>query len=94
MGEVAAHQPARLVAVLGAGLVVEIGHLLEPAEAHGCGERRDDQAAAEPRGKLDRELGERGDIGRDRLLHRLGRDAHVLERIVLALVRDAALRRP
>ena len=94
MREVAAHQPARLLAVLDAGLVVEVGHLLEAAVAHGGGERRDDQAVAEPGGELDRGLRERADIGRHRLLDRLRRDAHVVELIVLAVVRDAAFGGP
>ena len=94
MGEVAAHQPARLLAVLGAGLVIEVGDLLEPAIAHGSGKRRHDQAAAQPRRQLDRGLGERSDIGRDRPLHRLRRDPHVVERIMLAVMRDAIFRRP
>ena len=32
MGEIAAHEPAGLAAVLGAGFVVEVGDLLQPAE--------------------------------------------------------------
>ena len=94
MREVAAHQLARPGAELGAACVIEVGHLLQPAEAHRGGERRDDQPAAEPRRKLDRRLGERRDIGRQGLLHRLGRDAHVVELVVLAVMRDAAVRGP
>ena len=75
-------------------LVVEVGHLLEAAEAHGGREGRDDQAAIEPGGKLDRGLGERSDIGRDRPLHRLRRDPHVVERIMSAVMRDAIFGRP
>ncbi len=94
MREVAAHQATRLGAVFGAGLVIEVGDLAQAAIAHGGSEGRDDQAALESRGELDRGLGERAHIGRQRLLHRLGRDAHVVEGIVLAVVRDAAVRRP
>src|SRR5262249_60773815 len=66
----------------------------EPAVADGGSERRDDESAVEPRGKLDRRLGERADIGRDRPLDRLRRDAHIVECVVLAAVRDAILGRP
>src|SRR4029077_226855 len=60
-------------------------------EAHGGCERSYDQTAAEPRGELDRWFGERTHIGRNWPLHRLGRDSHVLELIVLAFVGDAIL---
>jgi hypothetical protein len=94
MREVAAHDAARLLAVPHARLIIQIDDLLEPAETHGGRERRHDQIAAEPCGKLDGKLRERRDVSRDRLLHRLRRDAHVFEGIVLALVRDAVFRRP
>ena len=43
MREVAAHQTSRLLAVAGAGIFVELGNLLQTAEAHGGGEGRDDR---------------------------------------------------
>src|SRR5262249_60037409 len=91
MGEVAAHQPTRLVTVFGAALVVEIGHLLEPAVAHRGGKWRDDEAAVEPRGKLDRRFGKGSDIGRDRSLYRLRRNARIVEGVMPAVMRDAVL---
>ena len=94
MREVAAHQSARRLAVLGAGLAVQLGDLLEPAVAHGGGEGRDDQSAAEPGGQLDGGLGERGDVGGQGPLHRLRGDRDVLERVVRAAVRDRAISRP
>ena len=89
MGEVAAHQPARLVAVFGAALAIEIGNLLQTAEAHRGRERRNDQTAIEPRGKLDRGFRKRRDIERHRVLDRLRRDRHILELVMLAIVVDA-----
>jgi tetratricopeptide (TPR) repeat protein len=62
--EVAAHQAARLGAVLDAGFVIEVGYLLQAAIAHRGGERRDDQVEAEPRGELDRRLRKRTNIDR------------------------------
>ena len=74
--------------------MIEVGDLLEPAEAQRGGKRRDDQPATQSRRQFDRRFRERADIGRDRLLHRLWRDAHVVERVVFAVVRDAVLGRP
>ena len=94
MHEIAAHQPPRLVAVPGAGLVIRSRDLAQPAEGHRRGERRDDQAATEPGGELDRRPRERGDIGRYRLLHRLRRDRDIVEPVMPSVMRQRRVARP
>jgi hypothetical protein len=94
VSEVAAHQPPWRFPVPGAGFMIYIGDLLEPAEAYCSGKWRYDQPTSKPRSKLDRRLGERPDIGGDWLLHRFRGDAHVVERVVLAMMRYPSLRRP
>src|SRR5947209_322348 len=66
MDEIAAHQSTRRAVMASAGLVMEPGHLPQPAMGHRRRERRNDEAAAEPAGKFDRRLRERSDIGRQR----------------------------
>ena len=94
MGEIAAHQPAGLGAVFGAAVVIDIRDLLQAAEGHGGGEGSDNDAAIESRRQLDRWFGEGADISRDRPLHRLGCNAHIVKGIVLAVMGDASVRRP
>jgi len=92
--EVTAHQPLRRRAMLGTSLVVKFGDLPEPAIADGGSERRDDQSAAKPGGELDGWFGEGRHIDGQRPLHGLRRDRHILEGVVLALVRDGTVRLP
>ncbi len=82
------------MAVAGAGLAVDLRHLLQSAKRQRRGERRDDQVAAEPPGQLDRRPRERGDIGRDRALHRFRGDRHIVELVMLAVMRDRLVARP
>ena len=82
------------MAVLDAGLVVEVDDFSQPTEAH-CGrEWRDNEIAAEPGGKLDGKLREGGDVDRDRTLDRLGCNAHVVEAVMLAVMGNSLVRRP
>ena len=78
----------------GARLVIEIGDLAQPAIAHRSSKRGHDQPAAEPTGKLDRRLRERGDVSGERALHRARRDRDILELVMPAGVRDRAVGRP
>ena len=86
MGEIAAHQPAGLAAVLEARFVIEIGYLLETAEAHGRGKGRHDQPAPQSRRQFDGRLGKGSHIGRQRPLDRLRRNPHVIERKIFTIV--------
>ena len=86
MHEIAAHQPARLVAVAFAGLAIAIAHFPQPAELHGGGERRDHVAKTEPAGEFDGRARKARHIGGYRPLHRPRRHEDILEFIEPALV--------
>src|SRR5262249_10776860 len=87
--EIAAHQAPRRMAVSDASLMIDIGHLLQPTEAYCRGKWRDDQAASEPRGKLDRRFRERSDLRRDWLLHWCAADLKALTDARIGIVKAA-----
>jgi Transposase len=89
--EIAAHQATRRIAVADASFMIEIGDLLQPAEAYCGGKWRHDETASEPPSKLDRRFRERSDIRRDWLLHWLRGYPYVLEGVVHATMRYACL---
>src|SRR5215471_207471 len=89
--EIAAHQATRRIAVADAGFMIEIGDLLQSAEAYRSSKWRDDEAASEPRSKLDRRFRERSDIGRDWPLHWFRGYPHIIEGVVHATMRYASL---
>ena len=92
--EIAAHRAAGLPALARAGLAVRVDRLVEPAEDHAGGERGVDDVEPALRRHVEAGLRERGDIERQRLLHRPRRDLHLGDVVVLAFVRPRPRRVP
>ena len=82
------------MAVLDAGFAIDIRHLLQPAKGQCRGEWRNNQIAPEPPRQFDRWPRERRNIGGDRPLHGFRCDRHIVELIVLAVMRDWLLALP
>src|SRR6516164_2327733 len=74
--------------------MIEVRDLPKPAIGDGGGKRRDDQSATEARRQLDRRLGERAYVGRNRALQRLRRDSHIAKVVILAMVRNSSVSHP
>ena len=94
MDEIARDEPPGLSPDRCARLAVEPGGRRKPAMDLRRRTRRDDEAQPEPRRELDRRARKRPDIRRNRVLHRPRRDAHVLEGVIPALVRERLVARP
>ena len=94
MHEVTGDEPAGLAALRFASLAVHARDGFQSA-MHGGGCRRGNhQPHIHLRGQIDRRLGKRGNVDRNRLLHRVGCDADIVERVVLATMRNGFARRP
>ena len=88
--EIAALGAARRVALRLAGFAVPVHRRSQPAEDHRGRERGVDDVEPALRRHVHAGAGEARDIDRDRLLHRLGRDLHVPDVVMGALVRPHA----